>query len=496
MKKTIKVGFLLLFISVYGCSSTTEITNDKIDRLPELRQKIQQRFDDSTFSHAHWGAQIKSLETGEIWYEQNSNKMFMPASNEKIITSAAALTKLGPSFKFTTEVFYTGEIKDSVLFGNLIVRSNGDPTFYLRFYDDPREIFFQWAKKLDSLGIKKITGDVIGDDNLFDDEHLGSGWSYDYLDSWYAAEVGALQFNENYVDLKIYPPRTKDESTVIIPNVESRFYNIVNKLEAVDTGKTDFSVTRDFGSNDIVIEGIVKIGDKFYSVSPSITNPTLYYATALKEALEKSGLKVDGYAMDIDDVDTFAVSDTIKIFTHYSPPLMDILKELMKVSQNLYAETMTRLLGLVEYGEGSFKNGKKVIQEVLESFGIEKDTYSYADGSGLTRYNFVSPEQLVIILSEMYKSQYKDIWIDMLPIAGVDGTLRNRMKGTSAENNVKAKTGTISNVRGLSGYVTTGDGEELVFSFLVNGHLLTSKDTEKITDSILEMITDFRRVNL
>ena len=495
MKIYLKQSLLLLFILVYGCSSTSEISKNEIDTLPELRLKIQERFDDSTFSHAHWGVLVKSLETGKVWYEQNSEKMFMPASNEKIITTAAALTKLGPSFKFATEVFYSGSIQDSVIDGNLVVRGNGDPTLYHRFFEDPREVFLSWAKTLDSLGIKRITGDIIGDDNLFDDVHLGNGWSYDYLDSWYAAEVGALQFNENYIDLKIYPPRTEEEQPIIVPNIKSKYFNLVNRLEPTDTGKTDFSVRRGFGSNDIILEGEVKVGDKFYTISPSITNPTLFYSTVLKETLENSGIEISGDAKDIDDI-SYSVLDTTKFFTYYSPPLKSILRELMKVSQNLYAETMTRVLGLVEHKKGSFKNGKKVVQEVLESFGIPKDSYRYADGSGLTRYNFISPEQLVKILTEMYNGKHKDIWIDLLPVAGVDGTLRNRMKGTSAQENVKAKTGTISNVRGLSGYVTTGDGEKLVFSFLVNGHLLTAKDTEKITDSVLEMIADFRRINL
>ncbi len=497
MRTLFKTYLFLLFIFIYGCSSTTDVTKNVVDTLPELREKIQKRFDDSTFSHAHWGALIKSLKTGKVWYEQNSDKMFMPASNEKIITTAAALTKLGPDAHFRTTISIDGFIKDSVIVGDLIVKGEGDPTFYLRFFDDPREVFFSWAKTLDSLGIKRIEGNIIGNDNLFDDVHLGSGWSYDYLDSWYAAEVGALQFNENYIDLKIYPPRIKGENPLIIPNVESEYFNINNLLEATDTGKTNFSVHRDFGTNEIVVEGKVKIGDRIYTASPSITNPTLFYVTVMKEAFEEYGIVIDGYALDIDDIPpTRELRPYQQLITYNSPPLKDILKELIKVSQNLYAETMTRLLGYRFYGEGSFKNGKKVVEEVLESFGIEKGSYSYADGSGLTRYNFVSPDQLVTILSKMYNGQYKNIWIDLFPVAGVDGTLRNRMKGTSAEGNVKAKTGTISNVRGLSGYVTTGDGEELVFSFLVNGHLLTSRDTEKITDSVLEMIADFKRVSL
>src|SRR5690606_15601251 len=168
---------------------------------------------------------------------------------------------------------------------------------------------------------------------------------------------------------------------------------------------------------------------------------------------------------------------------------------LMKRSQNMYAETMVKLLGWNENGIGTFRNGKRVVERVLKGFGIDPDTYAYMDGSGLSRYNYISPEQLVKILEGMYNSEYKDVWIDLLPIAGVDGTLRNRMKGTKAEGNVRAKTGTISNVRGLSGYVTTADGEELVFSFLVNGHLVSTKDTEDVTDGVLKIISEYSNSN-
>ena len=163
----------------------------------------------------------------------------------------------------------------------------------------------------------------------------------------------------------------------------------------------------------------------------------------------------------------------------------------MKKSQNLYAETMVRVLGLNDSGTGSFEEGKKVVENVLQEFGIKPGTYAYMDGSGLSRYNFISPRQLVKILEGMRESENWDIWYDIQPIAGVDGTLKKRMKGTKAEANVRAKTGTISNVRGLSGYVKTSANEEIVFSFLVNGHLRTSRDTEIITDKVLEIIAQY-----
>src|SRR5690554_35025 len=482
---------LQLFISGCSASKTTELSKFVI-----LRNNIHRTFNDSLFHHAHWGVLIKSLETGEVWYEQNPEKMFMPASNEKILTSAATLLKLGPDFRFETHLTHNGEIKDSVLNGDIIVFGNGDPTLYNRFFKEPTDVFVKWADDLKSLGIKKINGNIIGDDNAFDEEHIGYGWSFDGLDAWYTAEVGALQLNENYVDLRIIPPATSKDSVLIIPNLLSRYYEIKNELQITDTGRTRVYFQRPFGTNKIFIKGVVKAGDESFEETPSLTNPTLFYVTVLKEVFEQQGITVSGMPLDCDDLFYWnhKPEDFTLISVHYSPPLIDILSGLMKRCQNMYAETMVRVLGWKEYGLGSFRNGKKVVEEILkDNFGIEPDTYAFMDGSGLSRYNYVSPTQLVKIMEGMSKHQYADLWKKILPIAGVDGTLRSRMKGTPAEGNVRAKTGTISNVRGLSGYVTTADGEELVFSFLVNGHLLTSRDTENVTDSVLEMIASFSK---
>ncbi len=487
--------FISLQLIISGCSGSKTETPNKFTL---LRQSIHEKFNDSLFNHAHWGVLIKSLKTGETWYEQNSEKMFMPASNEKILTSSAALIELGSDFRFKTFLTYDGEIKDSVLNGDIIVFGNGDPTLYNRFFKTPIDVFLKWSEDIKSMGIKKITGNIIGDDNAFDDQHTGYGWSFDGLDAWYSAEVGALQLNENYVDLQIIPPSGVYDSLLVIPNLLSSYYKIETDVQISDTGRTRIRIERPFGANNIFVRGYVKAGDKPFEETPSLTNPTLFYVTVLKEVFEKNGIEISGEPVDCDDLFLWnhKPDDFNQIAVHQSPPLNEILSGLMKRSQNMYAETMVRVLGWKEYGLGSFRNGKKVVERVLENyFNIKPDTYAFMDGSGLSRYNYVSPEEIVKIMEGMRHNKYWQVWYDALPIAGVDGTLRNRMKGTLAEGNVRAKTGTISNVRGLSGYVTTADGEELVFSFLVNGHLLSSKDTEDITDSVLEMISSFTYKN-
>ncbi len=496
MNKFYQLRYSILLIAaiiVSGCAASIQISDDQI--LEEAKLKIQQQFSDPRFDHAFWGVLIKSLKTGEIWYEQNANKLFMPASNEKIPTTAATLTKLGPEFKFTTELYYDGFIEGNTVDGDLIVVGDGDPTLYTRFYDSPTDVFKKWAKILKQKGIEIISGRIIGDDNAFDDNRIGYGWAHNNLDTWYSAEIDALQLNENYIDLKIIPPTSLDEEVKIEPNLKSSYYKIINNIKVIESGASNVWTSREYGTNNIVLNGTVLIGDKPIERSPSITNPCLFYVTVLRETFEEEGIKVIGNPADCDDIPEWVrpQADIILIDTHYSPPLKDILKNLMKPSQNLYAETMTKILGWKFMGEGSFRQGKKIVEEVLKSFGVESDSYAYMDGSGLSRYNYISPRQITAILEGMLSSPFKNEWLETFPIAGVDGTLKNRMKNTSAEGNVRAKTGTISNVRGLSGYASTADGEEIVFSFLVNSHLRSSRETEEITDSVLEIITSLDR---
>lgn len=488
-------NLFILFLILSGCS-TIPVGYHKIGD-DELTNKIESIFNDSLFSHAHWGVLIESLQSGRTIYARNAERMFMPASNQKIPTAAAALTKLGPEFRFNTILGYSGYVLDSTLHGNLIIVGNGDPTLSDRIFDTPTTVFEEWVDSLLSIGIISITGNIIGDDNSFDDKHLGYGWPLGGLDYWYSAEIGALQLNENYVDLQIVPPLTSEDTLKIIPDVISNYYKLVNEVEIVDTGKNSLQITREYGANEILIKGNIVVGSESFERSPTITNPTKFYVTVLKEVLEKKGIKVLGIPMDCDDIlnyrDSIKVADTLIV--HKSPPLKEVLKVLMKKSQNLYAETMVRILGLNKSGLGSFEEGKKVVENVLKDFRIEPKTYAYKDGSGLSRYNYISPKQLVKILKSMRKNKYWDVWYDTFPIAGVDGTLKKRMKDTKAEGNVRAKTGTISNVRGLSGYLTTSQGEDIVFSFLVNGHLKTSRDTELITDKVLELISEYPIIN-
>lgn len=495
MKRFITLCLITLLIASCGTSSQSIKKKGSFD-FNKLMSKIDALVNEESFDHAHWGVMIKSMDSDEVWYAHNAQCVFMPASNNKIASTAAALKVLGEDFRFETHVLTKGFVNDGVLYGDLVVWSNGDPTLYERYQDGKTAVFDAWADTLKAQGIHRISGNIIGDDNAFDDTHLGEGWAWDYLSIWYAAQFGALQFNENYVDVKIVPPSTLDGKVVLIPNIESSYFSLKDDFTIVEKGYNRIYLDRDLNSNDIVLGGQLVAGTDTTERTPTIDNPTKFYVHVLKETFERNGIQVQGSAVDCDDLDNWIhapLDEGYKeLANYYSVPFSEIIQRLMKRSQNMYAEIMPRILSWHEIGLGSIEGGREIMDSVYTEFGIEPGSWRYSDGSGLTRYNYISPEILIKILEGMYKSDQRDVWLESFPIAGVDGTLKQRMRGTAAERKVFAKTGTIANTRGLSGYTTSASGENIVFSFLVNGHLLSSTDTDRITDSILELICSYK----
>lgn len=459
----------------------------------ELIGKIEARLDDSSVAESFWGVLIESAETGEIWYERNADRMFVPASNQKILVAAASYRVLGPDFTFSTTVRHTGEIDGEVLRGDLVVVGTGDPTIYDRLYSHSHDVFKTWANELKDQGVRRIAGDIVGDDNLWEDRHVGRGWPQWEITPWYYAEYGPLTFNENYVDITFIPPETEDGELVIRPNVESGYFTLVNEVEVVASGRNRVRMERLPDSNTITLSGRVVAGSRPFQQTPTITNPTLFYATALKEVLEAEGIEVEGDPADCDDLSDWEERgrDLPVLIAHESAPLSEVVPLFMKRSQNLYGENLLHALGCYDSGFGSFEAGRRVVERELEAFGIEPNRFRFSDGSGLSRYNHLSPRMIVAINRGMYESDLRDLWLNTLTIAGVDGTLRNFGRGTAVEKNVRGKTGTLSAVRALSGFVTTAQGEQLLFSLLNNGTLAGSDPVDAINLDVLEMLATF-----
>ena len=459
----------------------------------KLARQIDQQIATPELETALVGIMVQSVKTGEILYQHNANTLMMPASNEKIPTSAAALLRLGPDFRYQTSIYTTGTIENGILKGDLIVVASGDPTFSSRFCENTTDcfIFQAWADSLHAKGINAIKGDIIGIDDVFDDESIGYGWALNNLSYSYSTQIGGFMYNENTARIIINADSSGEYMNIkITPDLG--YLKIVPDLE-INSDETEISVDRIPESNTLQITGKIRPADHDIA-NVSIHDPTLYFLNALKWELVLLGIPVYGEPVDADVlINKAKLSQKKLLFTHTSIPFKDVLKILLKESQNLYAESMVKLLGSQFGSEGSFVEGAKIVKQTLRRFGLEEDSYSYMDGSGLCRYNYISPAHLVKILRNMYYHRYGEIYRQSLPIAGVDGTIDYRLKGTVAQNNIFAKTGTISNVRCLSGYAITKDGETLVFSTMFNNFLCNVNVVMDVQDRICMLLSSFSR---
>ena len=483
-----------------NCASYMPNRTHGFTAVEQLAYQIEIQMAEPELETAFIGLMVQSVETGEILFQHNAKKVMLPASNEKIPTAAATLIRFGPDFQLQTKLYSSGNIVDGVLHGDLIVVGGGDPTIGPRLCElqeqDSCAFFEAWADGLKSKGIFAVDGNIIGVDNIFDDEAIGYGWTLDNLSYSYSAQIGGLTFHENKATLRIHVDSTASSSEIMIePDYGNFFVSNRTKLTIDKHQATDLVVQRIEGGNELILSGTLLAG-KSYRQGISVHNPTAYFLRGLRYELAKSGIRISGDEIDSDDLPESPNPDSLQlIYVHYSPPMQEMLKILMKESQNLYAETFVKLLGAHFGNEGSFKEGRKVLQQTLVRLGLEPTYYSYKDGSGLTRYNYISPYYLTKIFRRMYYHPYGAIFQDILPVAGIDGTIGYRMKGTVAEGRVQAKTGTISNVRCLSGYVTTADDEQLTFSIMVNNFLCSVQVVMDLQDRICMLLSSFSREN-
>lgn len=461
----------------------------------EFWNQMDDIFNDPNFSNANWGVLIQSLETGEYLYKRNENKLFMPASNLKLFTSSAGLVLLDDDYKFTTNIYKRGRMDGSTLIGDLVVQGRGDPAISGRFYDnDVLKVFNNWADTLLELGIDEITGNIIGDDNEFDDNGLGEGWEWDYESEWFAAQSSAISFNDNCIEVTVTPdPKTKQVKIDINPN--TKYAVLVNKVSMVDNDSTtSLDVYRERGTNIITVFGSIRKSDSPRKLYVTVNNPTQYTMVVLKEVLESKGIIIGGFPIDIDDLSSTIENDELtRLFTHYSPNLREIVKVINKNSQNFFTEQLMKTIGLEKENYGSIESGINTCNPVFQEMGINPENMSIVDGSGLSRLNLVTPKQIISVLNFMYQHKYYLPFYNSLPIAGIDGSLANRMKGTKAENNVRAKTGYIGAVRSLSGYVNTGDNEPIAFSMIANNFIIPLKLAENIQDLVCIRLANLKR---
>jgi D-alanyl-D-alanine carboxypeptidase/D-alanyl-D-alanine-endopeptidase (penicillin-binding protein 4) len=430
------------------------------------------------------GISIRSASTGEILYEHNGDIRMRPASNMKLFTSAAALSVLGEEYQFKTEVRIDGQRDGNILKGNLYLKGYGDPTLL-------REDLNQIAKNIaHSGGITIIEGDLIVDDSWYDDVRLSPDliWSDEY--AYFGSQISALtvspnkDFDSGTILVEVSPGLKVGGPAQIQLSNKTNYVNVINEAVTISPdGETDLTIDRKHGSNTIIVKGFIPIGAKIEKEWIAVWEPTQFVLDLFKQELAKQGIKLSG---------TSKVGDTpndANILTnHLSNPLSELLIPYMKLSKNGHAEILVKEMGKLRKGEGSWEKGLEVLNEQLPKFGVNPDTLVIRDGSGISHVNLIPANEITKLLFNIQKEKWFATFLKSLPVAGnsdrmVGGTLRKRMESL----NVKAKTGTISTVSSLSGYVETNKGETLIFSILLN-NLLDEEKGKEIEGKIVEII--------
>jgi serine-type D-Ala-D-Ala carboxypeptidase/endopeptidase (penicillin-binding protein 4) len=460
----------------------------------QLVSDLDHIFDAPVMSQTLWGIEVKSLASGRVLYTHNPRTLLMPASNMKILTLAVAAEALGWEHQFTTVLETAAPVQNGVLKGDLVVRGSGDPSINSR-NGRAAALFDEWASALKQAGIVRIDGGIVGDDNAFDDAWLGAGWSWDYLQYGYAAPIGALEYDEDVAHLMIRPGARAGDPVFLelTPGSGLRLFN--RATTAAEGTRTAIDFARRVNDETLEVTGTIAIGGKPVTHDVAVVNPTVYFAQSLKDGLIARGIEVTGQALDADDIlDAPAPAARRVLVESKSPPLRDIATVMMKISQNLYAETLLKAAGAAERGLGTAESGRVAARQVLERWGIPQTTYVELDGSGLSRYDYVTADMLVTILEHLFRDpKHHNAFVSTLPIGGKDGTIASRMKGTRAEGNALAKTGTIANVRALSGYVRTRDGETLAFSMIANNFTIPGPTVTWGMDLAVETLANYSR---
>jgi serine-type D-Ala-D-Ala carboxypeptidase/endopeptidase (penicillin-binding protein 4) len=463
--------------------------------LATLQRRIAELVEDASVSAGTWGVAVRSLQTQETLAAVNAARLLTPASTMKLVTLAVAADRLGWDYTFETRVMANGLVANGTLSGDLIVIGSGDPS--LDDWDGAGTALFRtWADRLRTLGIDTIDGRIIGDDDAFGDEGAGAGWAWDDLAFSYSAVASALQFNQNSAQLRIAPGPAVGTPAVV--TLTPPYADVpMRALVMTDAPGTPASITIGPGvrAGSIDVGGVVPFRTDVVARNVAVTNPTLYFARAVREGLRGAGIAVRGEAVDVDDLDERpSVERAVTVMIHRSPTLASLAETMMKLSQNLYAETLLRSLAMAQSGVGTAEEGRTVVRDVLGSWGIDPAEVLIADGSGLSRYNLVTPRALVALLAHVHAdARLRDDYIASLPVAGRTGTLAQRLKGTRAEGAVQAKTGSFSNARAIAGFTRTADGEPVAFAIVANNYGGPAAAVDRISDAIVTSIRELRR---
>jgi len=475
-----------------SCSSSQSMKHDARVKNPieQLHQNINHIFQDSILHQTRTGLLVVSLENEETLYARNHQHLFHPASNMKLLTTATALKKLGPDYTFPTIVYSDDNaIENGIVRGNIYLKGYGNPDLC---WNDLENI----VRTMKERNISQINGDLIFDDFYFDSLYLGSGWMWDDVSAWEFAPIYALSVNDNCVIVTVSPGKNIGDTLLVHMEPPNSYMKIDNSGVTVDSLDTlsieKFEVKREWiqPSNTIHIDGGMELnaGPKEFVID--VIDGAHYTASLFLDLLNLHGISLTG------KIYRDRIPDEAKILLkNESHPLSLVVFNTNKESDNLSAELILKTLGAeMKNPPGTAKKGISIIYEYFQNLGVDSTSYRLADGSGVSRYNLVTPELIIHLLRDMdqdFKVQAE--FTASLTTAGTDGTLENRMKESNACMKLRAKTGTLWGVSTLSGYTTTADGEKIAFSMMMEHFVTTASQIRKIQDSLSDLISRFSR---
>jgi PBP4 family serine-type D-alanyl-D-alanine carboxypeptidase len=528
-------------------------------RAQSLQAEIDALLNVEWLRYGYCGVVVRDLQTGETLYKRDAERMLIPASNMKLLISAAALHRLGPDYRFRTRVWMRGTLTlDGVLQGDLILQGLGDATLEMRGLET-------LAQQVRQAGVQRVQGYLLYDDSWLDAERYGFGWSSDDEPFGYQAQMSALCAERNAVRLYAKPAAQVGEPALLRLEPDTDYVELVNRTRTVERGapNTGVRATRTRARNQIIVEGTIPLGGEEVFVGRySVENPSRYAAHLFRQVLQAAGVAVErgiapaltpspsptlwergvgahGSAPYLSPLpalwergiipiaETYftkmqAIADPLlevppasrgnrtdarfpsrsggnlkeggkfpemtPLAEHRSPPMREIVALINKPSDNLLTEITLKTLGKEIRGEGTTTAGVQVLREFLQSAGLEMGAVHIVDGSGLSRINGVSPENFVRLLEYMHRSPHAEAFRESLPIYGVDGTLRNRLRGTPVQGNGYAKTGSLNRVSSLSGYLRTQSGRWLAFSIIMNAYNAPASDARALQDKLVQLL--------
>lgn len=495
------VALVLSLFAGVPCPALSAATSGSLTAT--LAERLEAFLEQPRFAQAVWGAKVVSLDDGRTIFEHNARRLLQPASNAKLYTGALALDRFGPGYRIRTSLYAAQRPdKSGTVKGKLIVFGRGDFSMATRYEGVAyTNLLDPIAAALAGAGVKRIKGDLIGDESYFRGPPYGSGWAWDDLQYYYGAAVSALTVQDNVVDLWMLPGSRPGTPCRYSPWPQTSELNFVNRtVTAGKAGRRSIDAQRLPGENLAVLTGQMPAEDAGYWEAASVPHPAKWFLMLLKEALARRGISVSGALRTVNwlqrESEPLNYSSLVELAHVESRPMSDLVAKMMKPSQNLYAQLLLLQAGARRQRpenrhQTSESLGLEEMSQFLTEAGIPRGDVFLEEGSGLSRGTRVTAHATVTLLQYMARHRYAATFREALPIAGVDGSLKSRLKGTAAENNARAKTGSFRFVNTLSGYVTSKGGERLAFSLMLNNY--EGSGARADLDTLVEMLADAGR---